>query len=301
MATVYREVWTGEVIRAFTHAETATFLDGIKDQSKYVTGNDEVQVIHMAYLGVKPDVLINNTTYPIAEQDLAASDVPITLDKFQTLQTPITDDELYALSIDKIANVKQSHAEAIAEKKQDKAIHALAPNTNVAAMPVLVTTGADDGTGRKRLTLADIVRLKAAWDALKVPVKGRRLVLCSDHVNDLLLLDNKFKDQYNNYETGRIANMYGFEVYEYVNNPYYTVATLTKKSFGSVPTAGADYMASVAFSTARAVKANGLTKMYYSKAETDPATQRNMVNFRHYFIVLPTAQEARGAIVSDVV
>jgi hypothetical protein len=49
----------------------------------------------------------------------------------------------------------------------------------------------------------------------------------------------------------------------------------------------------------RAAKAQGWTKMYYSEAAKDPAYQRNMMNFRHHFIVMPTREEARGAIVSD--
>jgi hypothetical protein len=298
LAGVYREVWTGEVVRGLSHADQNGWLNGLKDQSRYVTGDDESQTIHMAYLGVKPDVLINNSTYPIPVQDLNASDIAISLDKFQTKATPITDDEIYALSYDKIANVKDLHVESITENKQDKAIHALAPAGNATKTPVLLTTGEDDGTGRKRLITKDIVRLKKAFDDMKAPVAGRRLVLCPDHVNDLLTADQKFAEQYYNYTTGKIANLYGFEVYEYVSNPYFVPATLAKKSFGSVP-AVTDRMASVAFHTARAVKAAGITKMYYSEAKTDPLTQRNLVNFRHYFIVLPTAQEAIGAIVSN--
>ena len=34
--------------------------------------------------------------------------------------------------------------------------------------------------------------------------------------------DQKFRDQYYNYTSGKIANMYGFEVYEFENCPYFT-------------------------------------------------------------------------------
>jgi hypothetical protein len=297
MPEVKKEAYTREVERGLTHAETATFLDGIRDQSGYVVDGDESQVIHSTFFGVKPDVLINNTTYPITTQQLDGDDFTVELDKYQTKATPVTDDELYAATYDKMANVKQSHVEAIAENKFDKAIHALAPSTHATATPVLITTGDDDGTGRKKLVRADIIRLKKAYDDQKIPNKGRRLVLCPDHVQDLLLEDQKFADQYYNYTTGKIANLYSFEVYEYVNNPYYVVATKTKKSFGAVPDA-VDRMASVAFVVSRAVKASGKTKMYFSKAENDPQYQRNMINFRHYFIVLPSALKCIGAIVS---
>lgn len=298
MAVVKKEIFTREVERALSHAETATFLDGIPDRSQYVQPGDEAETIHSTYFGAKPDVLINNTAYPIAIQDLDGDDFTIQLDKYQTKATPITDDELYAAVFDKIETVKTSHSEAIAETKNDKAIHSLAPVSHSASTPVLLTTGADDGTGRKRLTKNDIIAFKKQFDDNKW-TGVRRLVLCNDHISDLLAVDQKFADQYYNYTSGKIANLYGFEVYEYVNNPYFTVATKAKKSFGSVPVAGTDRQASVGFLLKATRKASGSTKMYYSKAETDTQYQRNLINFRHYYIVLPSALNCIGAIVSD--
>lgn len=298
-ATVYKEVWTGAVKNQMSTSEVATFLDGIEDFSRYVSQvGDEAEAIHIAYMGVDPEVLINNTTYPIPIVDLPIEDIVVSLDKFQTKATPITDDELYALSVDKIGNVKTKHGKSILKTKFKKAIHAVAPSGNTAAMPVLLTTGADDGTGRKRLVWADLVRLKKECDDLEIPSEGRRLVLCPDHENDMLLLDTKFKDQYYNAASGKPYNTLGFEFYSYVNNPYYRPSTKAKLAFGAVPLA-TDRRASVFFSLERVAKAQGSTKMYYSTASTDPQYQRNLVNFRHYYIVMPTREEGRGAIVSD--
>lgn len=299
MATVYKEVWTGEVVKSFTALLKSTFLDGISDYSRYVSAvGDEAEAIHLVYMGVEPDVLINNTTYPIPLQELGEEDIVITLDKFQTKVTPVTDDELYALSYDKIGNVKDAHGTAIAKAKIQKAIHSLAPSGNTAAMPVLLTSGVDDGTGRLRLTWDDVLRLKIAADALGHPEEGRRLVLCTDHLNDLLFIDQKFKDQYYNAQSGKPYSQLGFEFYDYLGNPYYTPATKAKLAYGAVP-AATDHRASVYFIKERAGKANGWTKMYYSPAAQDPEYQRNKVNFRHNFIVLPKREDGRGAIVSD--
>lgn len=298
MAGVYKEVWTGEIIKALSKGELGTFLDGIRDYSRYVSAvGDENQAIHLTYFGVDPAVLINNTTYPIPVTALNGEDVVISLDKYQTEATPITDDELYALSYDKMTVVKERHASAILKTKIRKALHALAPSGNTAAMPVLLTTGADDGTGRKRLVWADLVDLKRKCDELQISEEGRRLVLTTDHENDLLLLDNKFKDQYYNAASGKPYSALGFEFYSYVACPYYTPSTKAKLSFGATP-AGTDRRASIFFSMERAARATGWTKMYYSEAKSDPTMQRNLVNFRHNYIVMPTREEARGAIVS---
>lgn len=288
-AGVYTEVWTGELVKALRAGLEATWLDNIPDQSSIVN-ND---VIHLVEVGVDPDVLVNNTTYPIPQQALDDKDITISLDKFQTKVTPITDDELYAISYDKMSRVKESHANALNDAKFMRAAHALAPQKDSAKTPVIATTGEDDGTGRKRLTRQDIINLKAKFDKLKIPTTGRRLVLCSDHVNDLLTLDQKFAEQYYNYTSGKIANMYGFEVYEFANNPYFTTAGV-KGALGS--TTG--FQASFAFYTSRVFKATGSTKMYYSEAATDPQNQQSLINFRHYFICLPKLADACGAIYS---
>jgi hypothetical protein len=299
MPGVRKEIWTGKVIEEFSALEKDTFLQGIEDFSRYVSNvGDEAQVIHAVYMGVAPDVLINNTTYPIPVQTLGEEDVTIQLDKYQTKQTPVTDDELYALTYDKIATVKSKHAKSIARNKIKKAIHALAPNGATAAMPVLLTTGDDDGTGRRRLAPADLILLKKKLDDLEVPEFGRRIVLCNDHVNDILSWEQKFAEQYYNYKSGKVSEFFGFEVFDYTGNPYFKPSTKEKLAFGAVPEA-TDRKASVFFSLERAAKAQGWTKMYYSEAAKDPAYQRNMMNFRHHFIVMPTREEARGAIVSD--
>ncbi|MDR1370933.1 MAG: hypothetical protein LBJ72_12550 [Dysgonamonadaceae bacterium] len=297
-AGVYTEVWTGEMIKAFrTSVESIGWLNKIRSYDQYA----ENDVIHFVDIGGDPTVLINNTTYPIGIESLADADKAISLDKYQTKATRITDDELYAISYDKMGSVIERHKEVINEKKYAKALAALAPASDTAATPVILTTGTDstDGT-KKTITRADIIALKKAFDKQKIPTAGRVLVLCSDHVNDLLLHDQKFADQYYNYTTGKISNLYGFEVYEYEDCPYYTVSTKTKLPFGTAPSATTDRQASVAFYAPRMMKAAGSTKAYLSEAKDNPTTQENLANFRHYFICLPLKNAAIGAIVSAI-
>ena len=288
---VYTEVWTGELVKQLRGGMTASFLDGVSDYSAAVNN----EVVHLVDVGGDPDVLINNTTYPIAAQELEDGDIALGLDKFQTKKTPVSDDQLFAISYDKMGSVIERHGDAITIAKFKKAAHALAPNSNTAKTPVVPTSGEDDN-GRKKCTRKDIIALKRKLDALQVPTAGRRLVLCSDHVNDLLEDDQKFRDQYYNYTTGKIANMYGFEVYEFENSPYFTKEG-TKVPFKNSPS-GTDHQASFCFYTKRVFRAQGSTKMYYRDAQTNPDYQQNEVNFRHYYIVLPKKMEAIGAIYS---
>ena len=115
-AGVLRELWTGEMVKALRGGLSGSWLDGIPDATSAVD-ND---VIHLVDVGVDPDVLINNTTYPIDLQTLDDKDLAISLDKFQTKVTPITDDELHAISYDKMSRVIESHYNAIDDAKFKK-------------------------------------------------------------------------------------------------------------------------------------------------------------------------------------
>lgn len=296
-AGVYTEIWTGELVKYLRRGLEATWLDGIPDSSSIVN-ND---VIHLVEVGIDPDVLINNTTYPIPLQALDDADIAIQLDKFQTKVTPVTDDELYAISYDKMSRVKESHGNAINDSKFQKAAHALCAQKNTATTPVLVTTGARDAdTGRIKLCVQDIINLKRALDKLKVPADNRRLVLCTDHVNDLLETSQVFKEQYNiNRNDGTVGKLFGFNIYEFANNPLYTTAGV-KKAVGASADTG-EFQCSFAFYVPRVFKATGSTKMYYSEASTDPEYQRNKINFRHYFVCLPKKADAGGVIISGYV
>lgn len=289
---VYTEVWTGEMVKILNAGLTANWLNGIPDYSAKVDN----ETIHLVDVGGDPDVLINNTTYPIPIQDLSEGDIPIGLDKFQTKATRVTDDQLYAISFDKFSTDVERHGSAILTNKYKKAAHALAPYSHTDKTPVIPTSGAADAAGRKKLTSLDLIALKRAFDNMEVPEDGRVLVLCPDHVNDLLEQDQTFKDKFYNYTTGKLLNMFGFEVYTYINCPYFTKAGV-KVSYKDTP-AATDTKGSFAFYRPRMFRAQGSTKMYYNEARTNPTTQESLVNFRHYYIVLPKKQEAIAAIYS---
>lgn len=292
MAGVKREVWTGEVVRQFTHQ--GEFLSEIPDQSRYVD-ND---VIHLVELGVKPDVLINNTTYPIPIQESEDGDISISLDKFQTKQTEVSDDDLYAASFNIIAEKTRSHAESLEESTADKAAHALSPQTDSASTPIVETTGDANAAGVNKLTPGDIVTLKQKFDDAKVPKKGRILVLSPQHVADLLSTSESFEKQYIDIREGKVLKLYGFTIYEYATCPKYYLdgSDWKKRAFGSDEST--DREASFAFFGPRMFKARGSVKFYLSEARNNPGTQANYFNYRLRFIALPKTQEAIAAIVS---
>lgn len=284
MAGLYKDIATGETIKKFRASEESNgWYNAIPSYDSSVADNG---TINMAEIGASPDVLINNTTYPLNVQTRTDGAKVFQLNKFQTEVTAVTEDELKGLTYDKQSSVLNDHAEQISETKYEHALHALAPASDSAKTPVVKTTAG-------KVTVADIIKLKAKFDALKIPRQGRILVLSTKHANDLLEQDTTFAQRYNNATTGAIANLYGFDIYESPLSPYYTSAG-AKKAFGAVVASG-DLVASVAFYAPRCMKADGETTAYID--EPTATTQQWQYAVRHYSVCLPKVGDAIGAII----
>lgn len=291
MADIYREIWIGELVKQFNLAENATWLNGIPDYSEYVDEND---TIHLVDVGVDPEVLINNTTYPLQITEIIDKDIPIKLDLFETVATRVRKQTLYAISYKKLKNDIEKHKIALMRSKLNKALHAFAPDEDTPKTPVIKTTGADDGTGRRMCQRKDIITLKKKFDDAGIPEKDRLIVFTTDHVNDLLMEDSKFDSTYLDHTSGKVKPLYSFEAHSYLESPTYSAAG-QKRSFGALPKAG-DSKASVAFYKRRAFKATGSTDMSASEAKSDAVNKQNLVSFDNRFIALPTKRDAQGAI-----
>jgi hypothetical protein len=291
---VHSEFWTGELITRFR--KDTGFMDRIPEKNDWVKN----KIIHFTEIGGDPNVLVDNTTYPIPVVDVNDTDVPIPLKHLETENTGVPDKYLHGLHYDVIAEYAQLHSDKMQETAADLAIHALAPSTNSADTPIVQTTGNTDGgaSARKQITVADIIKLKRAFDDIKVPKKDRILVLCPQHVEQLLNVSETFKEQYKNIGSGTIVpSLFGFDIYEYHSVPGYTAA-LAKKAFGSVFNPATDNYASVAFYAPRTFKASADPDMFYREKSTDPEKRKTVVGFGLWFIAMPKKAQGLGAIVS---
>lgn len=304
MPANFPEVWSARVIQLLTTQDVAPWLDGIPELDTEVLevgsgAASESNIIHLPVETFQPEVLINNTTYPIALQAFTDTNVTIQLDKFQTKVTTLTDDQIIGASYTRIDSATRGHVVQINISKYRKALHAIAPAADSTKTPVVALdlSGAADGNAKADLAFNAIVALKAKFDKQEFPVEGRRLVLSTELENTLLLDRNRFGNLLANLNTGKVAPMIaGFEIFSSLSNPYYTAAG-AKKAFGSIPNGTTDKVASVAFVKTNIAKKTGMTKQYFAKAADDPENQTNKLNYRHYFIALPAKAEQVGAII----
>lgn len=270
------------------------FLETIPSKNDYVNNN----IINLTEIGVDPDVLVNNTSYPISVVAGSDDNLPISLKKFDTVNTKVTRDELYALSYDKVSIYRDKHRMALEEKAAILGLHSLAPASDTSATPVIECSGtARDG--RFTLCYDDLVKAKTRLTNAGYPLEGRVLVLCGDHIGDLLINDGSLMDRYNNHKEGAIVEKYaGFKIYEDVYNVTYAVAK-TKKAFGATALT-TDVNASVFYYAPRTVRANGDIEAFLAEAKADPQNRQSLFGARLWNVVLPVKQAGIGAILNKL-
>lgn len=291
MAGNFPEAWQRRVRDLLSTSHKADFLDGIAelDAPLMVDPITDQNTIHIPLETFTPDVLLNNTTYPIDVQEHSDGTKTVNLDKYQTKATKISEDAALGAAYDKIDSASNGHVKAINRTKYKKAIHALAPASHTAKTPLVELP--PNATAEQVYNA--IVKLKGAFDEAEVPEEGRRLVLSSDHANALLTSEKYSAALFADKNSGKIAGVLAtFKVYGYVGNPYYTTAGV-KLAWGASP-GPTDRKASVAFYEDNVGKKTGILKLYYDAPTT--TNQAHLLNYRHYFITLPIRNEAIGAI-----
>lgn len=305
MPTNFPEIWLKRVIENVDRNVEATFLEGIPELDVDVTvinegKPSEKNKMYLAETDFEVEVLINNNTYELEVQPYEDGTIEITLDKYQSLPTGVSDDDTTGASYSKIDTVTKAHTTGILSKKYRKAIHSIAPLENTATTPIIEATGGKEGltddTGRKILVYEDLVAAKKKADKAGFSKLGRRAVLCDNHWNDLLLDRKNFGDQLVNYAEGKPnPKISGWELHQYSANPVYG-ADKKKKAFDAVAVTG-DREASVLFCVDGIAKKTGDTKQYFSTAATAPRTQSNELSYRHYYVVTPFQVKKIGAII----
>lgn len=181
-----------EMLKQLRHEHS--WMSEVRSRQNWVN-NDTIKIPKR---GAPPKVLIDNTNYPMDSNQRSDSHIVMSLHKFDTENTTVTDDELYALPYEKVSDVQQQHRETLEDETAEYGLWGLAPSEADESenLFVLETTGEDDGTGRKMLTSKDLRALQAKMNKAGISRKGRILILCDDHVSDLLNEDRKFYAQY---------------------------------------------------------------------------------------------------------
>ena len=281
---IAKETWT-DIILEQPIADDS-FLLASEDMSELVENN----TIHLADAGVEPEVFIDNDTYPVGI--VARDDVPVelSLHTFDTKNTVVRNVEEIESSYKKLESVTRGHKRALARKSALFAAHTWCPLQDGEFTPVLVTTGAVDANGRKRLTFDDLDALETRFRDLEVDMSKLVLVLNSEHLADLKAEDRKLYKEC--LKDGKVGN---FKLYTYPTLPYFDVTTKKKQAFGSAKGASSS-MASLAYVQTEVMRARGTTEPFIR--EKDPEARGDILGYQQRFTALSLRNKYIGAIYS---
>lgn len=244
--------------------------------------------INLAEVGADPDVLENNTVYPLVPVTREDNKITATLSTFDTKPTHVTDVEDMNVDYKKTKSVMGQHINSLRTKCSKSGAYNMSPQTNTADAPVLKTTGAKNARGFKALTFEDVTNLSLAFDEADIPQEGRVIVLCPQHKTDLKNENIKlYKAMMSDKEID------GFKIYTHTGNPTYDPATGAKSPYGALT----GNPSSFAFYKARTLRARGSVT---AEAERHFATYRGtLVGAQVRFVAMPLGKKAVGAIYSD--
>lgn len=254
----------------------------------------EYNTINLAEAGVDPNVLVNNTTYPVPFAPRTDNPIALPLDTYDTEGTVVRNIEEVESAYDKMASVARGHRNALRTKTAEKAAHAYAPAGNSTFTPVVSSTG-DAFGGLNKATLDDVFNLGHQFDLKDMP-EERILVLHPTHYLHLKQEDAKlFKSFIENRKQG--FDLLGFKTYIYSKTPRYNKNTGAKIAFGAAPS-GNDTISSVAFLKDEVMRCEGTVDMFARLK--DPEQKGDIINFQMRFLALPLRNKGLGALYSSV-
>lgn len=209
-----KEIWIAAIVGNLFADNT--FASRSVNHSAFVNK----KTVHVPNAGAAPSVTKNRSSFPATVTTRTDVDLNYNIDEFTTDPFRVPNAEEVELSYNKRESILSASRSALIEAVHTELIASWVP----ASFNKVMTTGSSaaahmpSATGnRKKVTLADILKLKAEFDKVDIPQTGRCLLLDYVMYNDLL--DSLTANQYNSFlssadaQRGIVGSVYGFDVY----------------------------------------------------------------------------------------
>lgn len=256
-----------------------------------MTAMVEYNKINLAEAGVAPDVLVDNTDYPIetAQRDDIPLELP--LHTFDTNNTVVRNVEAMEMAYDKMESVVRQHRNVLQAKTAAYAANSWAPQQQKDLTPVMATSG----TGKNRqgltpLSFDDVLAMDAWFRSQDIDPSTMVAVLNPYHLADLMAEDMKL---YKEMLTGN--KLFGFDLYTFSQLPYYNATTGQKVAFGT-SAADTDTQCSLFYCANEVMRADGDIEVF--ARYKDPEQRGDLIGFQKRFTALPIRNKYQAAIYS---
>lgn len=281
---IEKEIWIEALKEGFI--PDTSFLGDSVDMSQFVDHDK----IHLAEAGINPNVLIDNTNYPVATAQRADTPLELALHTFDTENTVVRNIEQKTTAYDKVASVVRGHKTALLKKEAAFAAHNWCPTKDGEFTPVLVTVGAVNRHGYKAVSFEDILAIISKYRVLDVDMSTLVAVLHPFHHADLLAEDKKLYKEI--LSTGSI---FGVKTRSFSNTPIFDTTTGQKKAMASAA-GDNDAISSLIYCKDEVMRAVGTTDAFIT--EKDPGARGDILGYQQRFTALPIRGKYIGAIYS---
>jgi hypothetical protein len=284
MMAIQKQIWTDKIMEGFYPKDD--FLMASVDMTELVDYN----TINLAEAGVDPDVLIDNTVYPIEASTRTDIPLSLTLRTLDTKSTIIRNIEKKELSYNKMESVVRGHRNSLRKGAIMLAAYHWSASSNGTFTPVLTATG-ELFNGYKRLQFEDILNLRAKLRSLDIDIAAVNIMLNPQHEADLMYQDMKL------YKLMLVDNkLFGMTIFVNSQTPIFNASTGVKAAYGAVAAPATDTIASTAWVKDEVMKADGTLDVFAKY--NDPDQKGDVINFQKRFLALPLRTKGLGAIYS---
>jgi hypothetical protein len=295
-AGLLKEIWISRLMEKFY--PTAPWLERAQDYSGVVENN----TINLAEIGADPQVLVNNSSYPVPFADRTDVPLQLPLDYYDTEGTVVRNAEAIQLDYPKMDTVISQHGKALAKAQSAKAAWNYAPAAANAYNSIILCEGypgANYAAGaRKPFSFKKLIDAKLFLDSVDAPLDGRVFVLHPTHQADLLNQDVNLFKGFTDYKSGMIGQLYGFDIYTSTQCPTYNGTNNTKNAYGAAA-ANTDVISSFFFLDTEVMRAKGTMDMF--SRLRDPEARGDIVGFQQRFVALSIRNKWSGAILDYTV
>lgn len=283
---IAKQIWVDQILEGFYPSDS--FLVQSRDLSALV----EYNKINLAEAGVTPNVLVDNTSYPVPTASRDDTPLELALKTLDTENTVVRNVEEMETAYNKMESVIYGHRMALRTKSAQLAAWNWAPASKDDFTPVLAAQSTESNAkGYKKLSFQDILNLEAEFDLLEIPLEGRILLLHPIHKSDLMGEDLKLYKQI-------LADkkVFNFNLFVSTLTPLYTAAG-AKQDFGSAKTS-TSAISTIAWHKDEVMRADGTTEPFVKYK--DPEQRGDVIGFQKRFVALPFRSKALGAIYTPV-
>lgn len=255
-----------------------TFLTRSVDMTAMV----EYNKINLAEAGVAPDVLIDNTKFPVPTASRTDVALELPLHTFDTKNTVVRNVEEMETAYAKMESVVRQHRNTLQAKTAAYAANNWAPEEAKELTPVKTTTGPG------KISFEDILKMDAWFRSQDIDPATLVAVLNPYHLADLQLEDMKL------YKAMLESNkLFGFSLYTFSQLPYYNQETGKKVAFGTAA-AETDVQCSLFYSDQEVMRADGDIEVFAKYK--DPGERGDVIGFQKRFTALPIRNKYQAVI-----